>query len=120
AAADLNGDGLVDLVAANISSNTVGVLLNTSPVAPTNHPPSLASIADQTVSPSQEVITLPLSATHPDGDLLTFSATGQGLAFILNQQAGRLTYHPEFDNLFGAGEKQHRAGYGAPCACCPS
>ncbi len=34
AAADLNGDGRVDLVAANTSSNTVGVLLNTSaPVA---------------------------------------------------------------------------------------
>ncbi len=34
AAADLNGDGLVDLVAANSSSSTVGVLLNTStPVA---------------------------------------------------------------------------------------
>src|SRR4029077_3382090 len=31
--ADLNGDGLVDLVAANSSSNTVGVLVNTSTVA---------------------------------------------------------------------------------------
>src|SRR5262249_55746422 len=30
AAADLNGDGLVDLVAANTSSNSVGVLLNTT------------------------------------------------------------------------------------------
>ena len=30
AAADLNGDGLVDLVAANASSSTVGVLLNNS------------------------------------------------------------------------------------------
>ncbi len=30
AAADLNGDGRVDLVAANTSSNTVGVLLNTA------------------------------------------------------------------------------------------
>src|SRR4029077_5191659 len=30
AAADLNGDGRVDLVAANTSSNTVGVLLNRS------------------------------------------------------------------------------------------
>jgi hypothetical protein len=31
AAADLNGDGLVDLVATNTSSSTVGVLLNNSP-----------------------------------------------------------------------------------------
>src|SRR5262249_55049873 len=30
---------------------------------------------------------------------------GQSLAFILNQQAGGLTYHPEFDNFFDAGEK---------------
>lgn len=30
AAADLNGDGLVDLVSANTSSSTVGVLINTS------------------------------------------------------------------------------------------
>src|SRR5262249_20052579 len=30
AAADLNGDGLVDLIAANTSSNTIGALLNTS------------------------------------------------------------------------------------------
>jgi hypothetical protein len=34
AAADLNGDGRVDLVAANTSSNTVGVLLNTSAPVP--------------------------------------------------------------------------------------
>ena len=31
AAADLNGDGLVDLVAANAGSSTVGVLINTHP-----------------------------------------------------------------------------------------
>ena len=102
-AADLNGDGLTDMVTANFGSDTVSVLFRQAP--PANHAPSLAAIADRTVSSSQQVLTVQLSATDPDGDRLTFAATGQSLAFVLNQQAGGLSYHPEFDNVFGAGEK---------------
>ena len=59
------------------------------------------------------MIIVPLSATDPDGDALSFSASAQSLAFVLNQQAGGLTSHPEFDNFFGAGEKWLLAADGA-------
>jgi hypothetical protein len=48
AAADLNGDGLVDLVAANASSGTVGVLLNTS--APVADAPTTTTLSTSTAT----------------------------------------------------------------------
>ena len=60
AAADLNGDGLVDLVAANTSSSTVGVLLNTST-------PVVAAPTTTTLSTS--------TATAVFGQIETLTAT---------------------------------------------
>ena len=60
AAADLNGDGLVDLVAANSSSSTVGVLLNTST-------PVTAAATTTTLSTS--------TATAVFGQIETLTAT---------------------------------------------
>ena len=48
AAADLNGDGRVDLVAANTSSSTVGVLLNTS--APVVAAPTTTTLSTSTAT----------------------------------------------------------------------
>ncbi len=66
AAADLNGDGLVDLVAANSSSGSVGVMLNTSR-------PIVAAPTTTTVSTS--------TATAVFGQIETVTAT-------VNSQAG--------------------------------
>src|SRR5262249_15354232 len=44
-----------------------------------------------------------------------FSVSAQSLAFVLNQQAGGLTYYAEFDNFFGAGAKWLLAAAGATC-----
>lgn len=48
AAADLNGDGLVDLVAANTSSGNVGVLLNTS--TPVIAAPTMTTLSTSTAT----------------------------------------------------------------------
>src|SRR5262249_36034193 len=78
---------------------------STEAVTSANRAPSLAPIANQTVPSTQGTIQVPLAASDADGDALTFSATAQSLAFVLNRQAGGLTYHPEYDNIFRAGEK---------------
>jgi Bacterial Ig-like domain (group 3)/FG-GAP-like repeat len=64
AAADLNGDGLADLVAANASSSTVGVLLNTS-AAPAPAPAPAATTTTLSTSAPTAVFgqTVLLTAT---------------------------------------------------------
>jgi hypothetical protein len=66
AAADLNGDGLVDLVAANTGSGTVGVLLNTSrPVVAT---PTTTTLSTSTANAVVEQFeTLTATVTSPAG-----------------------------------------------------
>jgi len=46
-----------------------------------------------------------LSVTNPGGNPLTFSATGQSLAYVLTQRTGTLTYYSVWDNYGGLGEK---------------
>jgi hypothetical protein len=70
-----------------------------------NQPPVLAPIADRTVPSSQQVLTVPLSATDPDGDALMFSATAQSLAYVLDQQYDFFTDGNFYENAFGASEK---------------
>lgn len=63
AATDLNGDGLVDLVAANTSSNSVGVLLNTSaPVIDAATTTTLGTSAPTAVFGQTELLTATVSS----------------------------------------------------------
>ena len=87
AAADLNGDGLVDLVAAN-SSATVGVLINTA--APVIDAPTTTTLSTSTANAVVgQIETLTATVTTPvntpigtvffhDGDTLLGSATLDG------------------------------------------
>jgi hypothetical protein len=79
--------------------------LSTATFTNVDQPPVLGPIPDQTVSSGQQVITVPLSASDPDGNPLTFSATAQSLAYVLTQQTGTLTYDSSSDNSGGRGER---------------
>ncbi|MCI0455949.1 MAG: S8 family serine peptidase [Gemmataceae bacterium] len=70
-----------------------------------NLPPVLEPIANFTVPSAQQEVTVPLAASDPDSDPVTFTATAQSLAWVLTQQIGQFVYHPEFDNYYGQNEK---------------
>jgi hypothetical protein len=64
AAADFNGDGLVDLVAANASSGTVGVLVNTD--APVADAPTTTTLSTSTATAvAGQIETLTATVTTP-------------------------------------------------------
>jgi hypothetical protein len=68
-------------------------------------PQILLAIPDQTIPSSQQTLTVSLSVNNPSGNPLTFSATGQSLAYVLTQQTGTLTYYRVWDNYGGRNEK---------------
>ena len=69
---DFDNDGLVDLVVGTYKGITV--LFNTT-LTNVNQPPVLASIGNSAVNEGQS-LSFPISATDPDSDTLTYSATG--------------------------------------------
>jgi glucose/arabinose dehydrogenase len=72
----------------------------------TNLPPMLSSIPNQTIPASQDTITVTLAATDPNGDPITFTATAQSLALVLDTQIGLRTDGGNlWENFFGAGER---------------
>ena len=104
-------------VAANGNSSTgsYGISIQTQ-----NSPPTLASIANQTMASGQTTLTIPLSATDSNGDPLTYSAQVTAVdplaqqAYNLNQQLKLSQYGGSYStNLLGAGEKYLRGGNGA-------
>jgi len=72
-----------------------------------NQPPVLSPIADQTMPTTQNTLVLSLSATDPNvGDVLTFSASGQSQAYVLDQSLGLgFSGGIEFLNFGGLNEK---------------
>ncbi|MEJ7680211.1 MAG: hypothetical protein WKG06_20620 [Segetibacter sp.] len=53
-----------------------------------NRLPVLDPIADRTVPATQDLLSVSLSASDPDGDPVGFTATAQSLAYVLDQQLG--------------------------------
>jgi hypothetical protein len=79
-------------------------------VTVTNAPPQLAAIADQTVSTGQTMLQVPLSASDPDGDALTFTATvltPSAALYQLEQQIKARPYSGQnyYTNTWGYNEK---------------
>jgi hypothetical protein len=104
ASADFNGDGKPDLVMPSfVFDGAVTVLLNTSQTS--NSPPVLDPIGDRRIPASQQTLTVTLVGHDPDGDPLTYSATGQSEAYVLFQRLGSLTYSSSLDNWGGRGDK---------------
>ncbi len=76
-----------------------------------NQLPTLAAIANQTMTSSQDSIQVAFTAADADGDTLTVTATASQadataqLAYNLDQQYGFYAASSEYPNLRGAGEK---------------
>lgn len=64
-------------------------------VRQTNNAPILSPTADLVVAEA-ETLSLALSATDPDGDQLTYTATNLPEGAVLNPQTGLLTWQPSF------------------------
>jgi hypothetical protein len=67
-------------------------------------PPVLSPIPNATIPSSQDVLTVQLSATHPQGKPLSFSATAESLAYVLDQQLGLFTDGDLWQNWGGRNE----------------
>jgi hypothetical protein len=69
-------------------------------------PPVVSAIPDQTVPATQQTLNVTVTATDPHGLPLTYSATGQSLAYLLTQLTGPLYYYNSgLDGWGGRDEK---------------
>jgi hypothetical protein len=75
-------------------------------IATVNHPPVLATIGDRTIASATQNGVITLSASDPNGDALTYSATGQSIEYYLDQTLGLTSSGgSEYLNWGGRGEK---------------
>jgi FG-GAP-like repeat len=104
AVGDFTGNGLPDIAVTRVQDgHSINVLLNEL---------VLHAIGDQTIPSTQQDLTVTLSAADANGTPITYSATGQSLAYVLWQQLGPLTYDPTSDNWGGQNEKWLQDGGG--------
>jgi glucose/arabinose dehydrogenase len=75
--------------------------------ASANQPPNLSPIPNQTIPSSQATVMVPLMATDPDGDPITFSATAVSLAHRFDVTLGYnfFTDGNFYQNFLGMNEK---------------
>ncbi|MCI0376980.1 MAG: PQQ-dependent sugar dehydrogenase [Gemmataceae bacterium] len=69
-----------------------------------DRPPELSPIADRTLLHHQQSVTVSITATDPDGETPTLSATAQPWAFVLDQQLGLNTTGNLWFNFGGKNE----------------
>lgn len=84
AASDIDGDGRLDLIVANMDDGTVSVLLNTT----TPGAPAASFVAQQTYAAQSGSIAVAASDVNGDGrpDLLVANGTGSSVSVLVNKQ----------------------------------
>jgi hypothetical protein len=95
---DQRGEGFARVVNGTID-------IGAFELQPTNQPPVLDPIPDQDVPAGQRTLAVPLAASDPDGDTLTFTVEAVPVAYLLDQHLGLAAYAPEWDGSGGRGEK---------------
>jgi hypothetical protein len=101
----LNEGGLVlNPAPSNTAGDALDGLITITPGG-MNHPPVLQPISDLMIPSTQQVVTVALMGSDPDGDPLTYSATATSLAFVRDQQYNFFTTGDFFQNFLGLNEK---------------
>jgi hypothetical protein len=76
---------------ADSNLTTVSIAVN-----PVNDPPVLATVGDKTIA-EDALLAFNLSASDPDGDVLTFSVTGLPEGATLDSATGAFSWTPSFE-----------------------
>jgi hypothetical protein len=85
---------LSNVVLGDINGNPVGVSINNGTIN-LNQPPVLNSIGNKTVNEG-ETLTFTITASDPNGDTLTYSASGLPSGATFNPATKRFTWTPSF------------------------